>query len=158
MIDDAPDNRRDGYQKADDVCILVADDDEEFREDLARVLAGRGMRVLRAGSGPQCVEILSAESPDVVLINVQAPGSNGLERVDEIKRRWPMIEVIILTGRGTVDLAVAGLKLGAFDFLVKPQDPEDLATKVLRAARQKIRTQRELLGKSLGERIRREAE
>ena len=69
-----------------------------------------------------------------------------------------MIEVIILTGRCTVDLAVAGLKLGAFDFLVKPQDPEDLATKVLRAARQKIRTQRELRGKSLGQRSRREAE
>ena len=140
------------------VHVLIADDDEEFGEELSRVLAGRGTRVHRAKNAARCLEVLSAEPVDVALVNVQAPGSNGLALVTEIKRLWPMVELILLTGYGTVDLAVAGLKLGAFDFLVKPQPAEDLAAKVLRAARQKLRAQRELQDKDLGRRVRREGE
>jgi DNA-binding NtrC family response regulator len=140
------------------VRVLAADGDAEFREDLARALTRDGMRVLRAADGDRVLEVLRDEAIDVAVIDVQIAGSGGLDLVAEAKRLAPRTEFLLLADAGTVDLAVAALKLGAFDFLVKPQAAPDLAAKVLRAARAKLHAERELLGKELGERLRREWE
>jgi DNA-binding NtrC family response regulator len=72
----------------------------------------------------------------VVILDIKMPGMDGIETLREIKNRFPLVEVIMLTGHGTIESAVEGMKLGAFDYLMKPADFEDLSVK-LEAARKR---------------------
>lgn len=117
--------------------ILLVDDEADFVEMLSLRLKEAGETVLTAPSGSQCLEILNQTKIDVVVLDVKMPGMDGIETLQEIKKSHPLVEVIMLTGHGTIDTAVQGMKLGAFDFLMKPADFDDFIGKVNQARQRK---------------------
>jgi len=117
--------------------ILLVDDEEDFVEMLALRLEELGEKVTPAYSGKQCIETLEKETVDVVILDIKMPGMDGMQTLKEIKKKFPLVEVIMLTGHGTAQTAVEGMKLGAFDYLMKPADFEDLTSKLENARKRK---------------------
>ena len=116
--------------------ILLVDDEIPFVETLTKRLSKRGIDILSAFSGQDALQLLAAGNDvDIVILDVKMPGMGGLETLAEIKRQYPAIEVILLTGHSTVDTAVKGMRLGAFDYLTKPCELEALMEKIEDAAK-----------------------
>lgn len=113
--------------------ILVVDDERDFAETLMLRLEQRGHRVRVAFSGPEALRALAEHEPDVVVLDFRMPGMDGLAALQEIKAGHPLVEVVLLTGHGSVDVAVAGLEKGAFDYVEKPADLEGLVAKLAEA-------------------------
>ncbi|KAB1442125.1 sigma-54-dependent transcriptional regulator [Pseudodesulfovibrio senegalensis] len=137
--------------------ILVVDDEPGHRMMVRAVLEDAGWRVLEAESGEQALEELvrdgsenGLESPDVALVDMKMPGMNGMELLRELQTRRPGLPVILLTAFGSVGSAVDAMKQGAFDYLTKPADNEEL-----KAVTHKAREYRLLLMENA--RLRREA-
>jgi DNA-binding NtrC family response regulator len=110
--------------------ILIVDDEERFRVTLAKRLAERQFDVVAVGSGMEAIEEIKNKLYDVVLLDVKMPGLDGIETLAEIKKINPGIEVIMLTGHASVDSAVDGMRLGAYDYLMKPCEMELLLKKI----------------------------
>lgn len=117
--------------------ILLVDDEEDFVEMLSLRLQEVGEKVTPAYSGRECLEKLAQTDIDVVILDVKMPGMDGIETLQEIKKRYPLVEVIMLTGHGTTKTAVEGMKLGAFDYLLKPADFDELTRKLVEARKRK---------------------
>ena len=117
--------------------VLIVDDEEKFVEMLSLSLKEKGHDVTGAFSGKQCLECLSEKEMDVVILDIKMAGMDGIETLIEIKKAFPLVEVIMLTGHGTIETAVDGMKLGAFDYVLKPADFEDLVVKLAAAAKRK---------------------
>lgn len=117
--------------------VLLVDDEEDFVEMLALRLQEAGEKVFSAYSGQACLETLKETDIDVVILDIKMPGMDGMETLREIKKRFPLVEVIMLTGHGSADTAVEGMKLGAFDYLMKPAEFEDLTQKLAKARKRK---------------------
>jgi len=118
--------------------IMLVDDEVAFVETIAKRLDKRNIETLSAHSGAECLETLKThQNLDVIVLDVKMPGMDGLETLKEIKKAYPLIEVIMLTGHATVESGIDGMKLGAFDFLMKPCDIEELASKVVDATNKK---------------------
>jgi DNA-binding NtrC family response regulator len=113
--------------------ILLVDDEERFLETTGKLLARKGITALTASSGMEALETLRAKSVHVVVLDVKMPGMDGVATLREIKRQFPLVEVIMLTGHATVDSAVEGLKSGATDYLTKPTDIDELIQKAREA-------------------------
>ena len=113
--------------------VLLVDDEEDFVETLAQRLEVRDFEVATALSGAEALERLEEREIDVVILDLQMPGVDGIQVLRQIKERKPLIEVIMLTGHATVQTAIDGMKLGAFDFLIKPTETEELLEKIARA-------------------------
>lgn len=129
------------------VSILVVDDEKDFVEMLSLRLQEVGEKVSTAYSGKECLETLEKTNIDVVILDIKMPGMDGMETLREIKKRFPIIEVIMLTGHGSTETAVEGMKSGAFDYLMKPADFDDLAAK-LEGARKRKDEQEERIRKA----------
>jgi DNA-binding NtrC family response regulator len=114
--------------------ILVVDDEKDFVEMLSPRLEEAGHRVRTAYDGDAGLAALEEAEPDVVVLDIRMPGKDGITVLKAIKNRHPIVEVILLTGHGTVDTAVEGLKSGAFDYVQKPARFDELLDK-LHAAR-----------------------
>lgn len=127
--------------------VLLVDDERDFVEMLSLRLQDVGEKVTPAFSGKECLEVLAEREMDVVILDIKMPGMDGIETLREIKRRHPLVEVILLTGHGAVDTAVEGMKLGAFDYLLKPAEFEDLTEK-LEGARKRKAEQEERIRKA----------
>jgi DNA-binding NtrC family response regulator len=127
--------------------VLLVDDEEDFVEMLSLRLQETGEKVTSANSGQECLESLDKTAVDVVILDIKMPGMDGIEVLKEIKSRFPLVEVIMLTGHGTVETAVEGMKLGAFDYLLKPADFTDLKAK-LEGARKRKDEQEERIRKA----------
>ncbi len=130
--------------------VLVVDDEQDFTEMLSLRLQEAGERVETAFNGQQCLEVLEKKGSngvDVVILDIKMPGMDGIQVLKEIKKRFPLVEVIMLTGHGTTETAVEGMKLGAYDYLLKPADFEELAQK-LEGARQRKEEQEERIRKA----------
>jgi DNA-binding NtrC family response regulator len=111
--------------------ILIVDDEERFRLTLSKRLAERGLEVgATVGTGIEALQEISSKRYDVVLLDVKMPGMDGIQTLGEIKKINPHIEVILLTGHASVDSAVDGMRLGAYDYLMKPCDIEVLMEKI----------------------------
>jgi len=117
--------------------VLIVDDEEDFVEMLALRLQEVGQKVSTAHSGRECLGRLTQEDIDIVILDILMPGMNGIDTLKEIKKRFPIVEVIMLTGHGTIQTAVDGMKLGAFDYLLKPADFKELVTKLDGARKRK---------------------
>ncbi len=100
--------------------ILVVDDEEGIRRSLRGILQDEGYRVLLAGEGESALRILEDEPPDLVLLDIWMPGRDGMVVLEEIKKGWPQLPVILISGHGSIELAVRATKLGAHDFIEKP--------------------------------------
>lgn len=110
--------------------ILLVDDETPFVETMTKRLTKRGLNVISADSGNSALARLDENSQlDVIILDVKMPGMDGIETLQEIKKKHPLKEVIMLTGHATVENAIEGMKLGAFDYLMKPCDLENLIAK-----------------------------
>jgi DNA-binding NtrC family response regulator len=121
-----------------DTYILLVDDEVSFVETMTKRLTKRGLKVISSLSGEKALQMIdSHRNLDVVILDVKMPGMDGVQTLQEIKKRFPLIEVIMLTGHATVESAVEGMKLGAYDYLMKPCDIDELISKVQAAVNQK---------------------
>ena len=127
--------------------VLLVDDEEDFAEMLSLRLIELGEKVVIAYSGQEGLDTLAKTGIDVVILDIKMPGMDGIETLREIKKQYPIIEVILLTGHGSTETAVEGMKLGAFDYLMKPADFSDLAAK-LEGARKRKDEQEERIRKA----------
>ena len=117
--------------------ILLVDDEKDFVEMLSLRLEDVGQKVITAHSGKECLDILGEKTIDVTILDIKMPGMDGIETIKEIKRRFPLVEVILLTGHGSAETAVDGMKAGAFDYLLKPADFDELTAKIEKARKRK---------------------
>ena len=127
--------------------VLLVDDEEDFVEMLSLRLKELGEKVSAAYSGQECLDIFANTPIDVVILDIKMPGMDGIETLREIKKKFPLVEVIMLTGHGSTETAVQGMKLGAFDYLMKPADFGELSTK-LEGARKRKDEQEERIRKA----------
>ena len=117
--------------------ILIVDDEKDFVDMFSLRLSQQGERVSTALSGPEALALLEQKEIDVVILDIRMPEMDGIEVLKRIKASHPLVEVIMLTGHGSAQTAVDGMKLGAFDYLMKPADPEQLNAKLEEARTRK---------------------
>jgi DNA-binding NtrC family response regulator len=118
--------------------ILLVDDEKPFVEAMTRRLQNREVDVLAVYSGMEALEALKKHrNIEVVVLDVKMPNMDGIDTLREIKRHHPLVEVIMLTGHATVESGIEGMKLGAYDYLMKPCELDVLIEKVSEAAAKK---------------------
>jgi DNA-binding NtrC family response regulator len=117
--------------------VLLVDDEVEFLETLVKRLKKRNLIVSGVNSGEQAIEVLARDPVDVVVLDVKMPGMDGLETLREIKKSCPLVEVIMLTGHASMEVAIEGMEQGAFDYLMKPMDIDELLYKLQDAYKKK---------------------
>jgi len=110
--------------------ILLVDDETAFTNSMAKLLRVRGYQVTIASSGKQAIHLLEGENFDVVVLDLKMPGMDGIATLNEIKKLKLHTETLILTGHGSIDSALEAFSLGAYDYLTKPCDLEDLLKKI----------------------------
>ncbi len=111
------------------VRLLLVDDEERFLATTSALLRKKGLDTFIAASGEEAMKTLEATRIDVVILDVKMPGVDGLDVLRWIKRKYPLVEVIMLTGHATFESAIEGMKLGAFDYLIKPCEIQGLLDK-----------------------------
>ena len=124
--------------KEKDIKVLVVDDEVAFANTLAQRLKMRDLKVGTAYDGDQALAKLKEEEPDVIVLDLKMPGMHGMEVLDEIKKVYPHIQVIVLTGHGTEKDEEEAKRLGGFDFLKKPADIDTLEHKIKAAFKEKV--------------------
>lgn len=100
--------------------ILIVDDEPSILQSLGGILSDEGFDVITASNGYEGLKLVEKESPDLVLLDIWMPGIDGIETLKEIRKSDPMVQVIIITGHGNIEMAVKATKLGAFDLIEKP--------------------------------------
>lgn len=130
----------------DSIKVLLVDDEGEYLDTLVKRLKKRNILASGVESGEKALEALETREIDVVLLDVKMPGMDGIETLREIKRRYPLVEVIMLTGHASLEVAVEGMELGAFDYLMKPISIDEILYKV-EDAQQKRRLHRDKIEK-----------
>jgi len=118
--------------------VMLVDDEVLFVETMAKRLASRNIETIMAFSAEEGLEKLKKnQNIDVLILDVKMPGMNGLEMLKKVKTGFFRTEVILLTGHATIEMGIDGMKLGAYDFLTKPCDIEELVSKIQEATKKK---------------------
>ncbi len=142
--------------------ILVVDDERSIRDILSAALKDEGFRVRLASNGQEGIDLVRAERPDVILLDIWMPEMDGLEALKLIKNEWPDQPVVMMSGHGNIETAVKATKLGAFDFVEKPLSLERLLvliqnvgqiqdlTRENQALRKQVEKTKHLIGTSPG--------
>lgn len=123
--------------------VLLVDDEAEFLETLIKRMKKRQVDIIGVGSGEEALSVLEQEQVDVAVLDVRMPGMDGIEVLREFKKKYPLIEVIMLTGHANIEVAVQGMELGAFDYLMKPIDIDELLYKIEDAHKAKLIRERQ---------------
>jgi len=110
--------------------VLLVDDEKDFLNTLTKRLVKRGLKIACAGSGEEALSVVGEGKIDVVVLDVRMPGIDGIETLKNIKKINSLIEVILLTGHANIDVAMKGMKIGAFDYLMKPVDIDELLYRI----------------------------
>jgi DNA-binding NtrC family response regulator len=124
--------------------MMLVDDEERFLSTTQKLLSRKGYDVLTAVSGAEALEKMRTHNVHVVILDVKMPGMDGITTLKEIKRLFPMVEVIMLTGHATAESAVEGLKSGATDYLMKPTDVDILIEKAEEAYEKRQRLEEKI--------------
>ncbi len=114
----------------EDFTVLVVDDEPDFLETLIKRLQRRKVAATGVSSGQEALDFLRHTPCDIVVLDVKMAGMDGIEVLRRIKTSWPETEVIMLTGHANTEVAITGMELGAFDYLMKPTSLEDLLYKL----------------------------
>ena len=122
---------------AENFNILIVDDEEDFRVTLVKRLQKRNFQVFGAESGQKALTLMEAMVFDVVVLDVKMPGMDGIETIREMKKKNPLTEVILLTGHASMESGIEGMKLGAFDYVMKPVNIDELLGKIRQAYERK---------------------
>lgn len=109
--------------------MMIVDDEERFLSTTKRLLSKKGYEVVTATSGAEALDRLRDEEIHVVILDVKMPGMDGMATLQEIRKSFPLVEVIMLTGHATMESAVDGLRSGATDYLMKPTDIDEIIQK-----------------------------
>lgn len=117
--------------------LLMVDDETDFLETLIKRMKRRNVDVHGVDSGEKALEWLGIHPVDVVILDVRMPGMDGIETLRAIKARHPLVEVIVLTGHACMEMAIEGMETGAFDYLMKPMDMDELLYKAEDACKKK---------------------
>ena len=118
--------------------VMLVDDEAPFVETMTKRLKKRDLNVISAFSGQEALDTLDQQrNVDVVILDVKMPGMDGIETLKKLKADYPLTEIVMLTAHATVESAIEGMRFGAFDYLMKPCDMEQLMAKVNEAARKK---------------------
>jgi DNA-binding NtrC family response regulator len=118
--------------------VMLVDDEAPFVETMTKRLSKRNLTIITAGNGKEALEQLNHNrNLDVIILDVKMPEMDGIETLREVKGISPLTEVIMLTGHATVETAIEGMRLGAYDYLMKPCDIDQLVGKVTEATRKK---------------------
>ena len=117
--------------------VLLVDDERDFLEVLIRRLSKRDVDVHGVSSGEEALQYLQAKPIDVAVLDVRMPGMDGITALRKIKKLDPLIEVIMLTGHASLEVALEGMRAGAFDYLMKPAEIDELLYKIQDAHRAK---------------------
>ena len=117
--------------------VLLVDDEKDFLDTLVKRLRMRQIQIDGVYSGPAALKLLETKPVDVVVLDVRMPGMDGVEVLKQIKDRHPLVEVIMLTGHANMEVAIEGMKLGAFDYLLKPIEIDQLLYKLQDAYQKK---------------------
>jgi DNA-binding NtrC family response regulator len=110
--------------------ILLVDDEVVFTTNMGKLLTNRGYKVTGVNSGDAAIQALERENYDVVVLDLKMPGKDGLATLKEIKKLGLFTETLILTGHGSIDTALEAIRLGAYDYLTKPCEIDDLTGKI----------------------------
>jgi DNA-binding NtrC family response regulator len=135
--------------------VLLVDDDPEFLEVMCERLKARGTEVHTANSAAEALELIDTELFDAVILDLQMPGIDGIDTLKRIKEKREELQVILLTGHGTVEKAVESIKIGAMDFLEKPADFDALNEKIKKAKKKKLLVLDEMNKEKMMEMLRR---
>ena len=118
--------------------VLLVDDEAEFVETFSERLELRDLEISKAFNGEEALQVLETNRTiELVILDVKMPGMDGIETLAEIKKRYPLVEVIMLSGHADVESAIDGMKQGAFDYVMKPCDIDQMIAKVTEAAAKK---------------------
>ncbi|MFZ3048089.1 MAG: response regulator [Desulfatirhabdiaceae bacterium] len=129
---------------SDNLSILVIDDEQSIRDGSERILVRMGFQVYKASRGSDGLAILAENSASIVLLDLKMPGMDGMEVLSQIHQMDPQILVIVITGYATIETAIEAMKKGAYDFIPKPFEPDQLRI-VINRAREKIRLTEEAI-------------
>jgi DNA-binding NtrC family response regulator len=110
--------------------VLLVDDEGEFLDTLVKRIQKRKVNAKGVKSGEEALAFLENNPVDVVVLDVRMPGMDGIETLRALKRQHPLTEVIMLTGHASLEVAIEGMELGAFDYLMKPVEIDDLLYKL----------------------------
>ncbi|AOY58365.1 MULTISPECIES: response regulator [Desulfococcus] len=121
----------------DKISLLLVDDEVEFLAPMVKRLKRRNYHVQTSTSGPDALDFIRKNPVELVVLDVQMPGMDGIETLAEIKRIDPSIGVVMLTGHANIEAAIAGMELGAFDYLMKPMNFDELVYKLQDVYREK---------------------
>ena len=134
--------------------VLLVDDEPDFVDALAKRLRGRGLEVHTANSGFEALDVLARTSVDTVILDLAMPEMDGIETLRRLKDVDPDLQVILLTGHGTIPAGIEAMKSGALDFLLKPFDYEELLEKIREAGQRKAELDREQTEKGVSDILR----
>lgn len=118
--------------------VLIVDDEVDFVETIVKRLKDRGLDVIGATSGREALDMMDGNEFDVAVLDVKMPGMDGIETLREMKKKSPLMEVIMLTGHGSVESGIQGLQLGAYNYVMKPVPLNDLLKQMTQAYERKL--------------------
>ena len=132
--------------------VLLVDDEVSFVETFSERLELRNFEISKAFSGEEALRILEEnQNVEVVILDVKMPGMDGIETLTAIKRKNPLVEVMMLSGHADVESAIEGMKQGAYDYLMKPVDMDQIITKVTAAAAKKRQHEEKIIQARINE-------
>lgn len=130
----------------DEFKILIVDDEKDYLDTLTKRLVKRGLDIRGVENGEEALKWLAHNPVDVVLLDVRMTGMDGIQVLRKIKEDFPLIEVIMLTGHASTEVAIEGMELGAFDYLMKPVDFDELLYKIMDARKKKAIREEKIRG------------
>lgn len=126
--------------------VLLVDDEQAFVDTMIKRLNKREVDILPAYNGKEALDQLENHRDiEVVILDIKMPVMDGMEALFQIKRKYPLVEVIMLTGHATVETGIEGMKKGAFDYLMKPCNADELVEKVRDAANRKRKHEEKIM-------------
>ncbi|MBT8341773.1 MAG: response regulator [Desulfatitalea sp.] len=133
----------------DTINLLIVDDEVQFLNAITRSLTARDFNVIAVSRGEQAIEAAKRQPIDIALVDLKMPGMDGQATLEALKQAHPWMEIVILTGHGTIDSAAACTRSGAFSYLQKPCEFEQLMDALVRAYKQRVMNRKQIEKKKM---------